>query len=164
MGRALGYPTRIAYGIQPFPKSSPSHCKLEAFLPPYGWVSFDVSETQKLCNLVRAEKSLAADERERLVKAAMRRLRSGFRDNTWFAQTRGSDYDLAPPAARRAAVVRTIYAEADGVALSEPDPASPVAPKLSWMTLHDYQADRPAPYPFSDWRTLDALPADEEQP
>jgi transglutaminase-like putative cysteine protease len=36
LGRALGYPTRVAYGINPFPKNSPSHCKLEAFLPPYG--------------------------------------------------------------------------------------------------------------------------------
>jgi transglutaminase-like putative cysteine protease len=35
-GRALGYPTRLTYGINTFPKNSPSHCKLEAFLPPYG--------------------------------------------------------------------------------------------------------------------------------
>ena len=48
MGRVLGYPTRVTYGINPFPKNSPSHCKLEVFLPPYGWVSFDVSETQNL--------------------------------------------------------------------------------------------------------------------
>ena len=45
MGRALGYPTRMTYGINPFPKNSPSHCKMEAFLPPYGWVAFDVSDT-----------------------------------------------------------------------------------------------------------------------
>ena len=30
MGRVLGYPTRVTYGINPFPKNSPSHCKLEA--------------------------------------------------------------------------------------------------------------------------------------
>src|SRR5207302_3894538 len=47
LGRSLGYPTRVTYGINPFPKNSPSHCKLEAFLPPYGWVSDDVSETQR---------------------------------------------------------------------------------------------------------------------
>ena len=29
----------MTYGINPFPKNSPSHCKLEAYLPPYGWVS-----------------------------------------------------------------------------------------------------------------------------
>ena len=28
MGRMLGYPTRVTYGINPFPKNSPSHCKL----------------------------------------------------------------------------------------------------------------------------------------
>ena len=33
-GRALGYPTRIAYGLHLMPKNSPSHCKLEAYLPP----------------------------------------------------------------------------------------------------------------------------------
>src|SRR5207244_2176316 len=36
-GRALGYPTRVTYGINTFAKNSPSHCKLEAYLPPYGW-------------------------------------------------------------------------------------------------------------------------------
>ena len=44
-GRSLGFPTRVVYGITPLPKNSPSHCKCEAYLPPYGWVSFDVSET-----------------------------------------------------------------------------------------------------------------------
>ena len=28
MGRAMGYPTRVTYGINTFPKNSPSHCKL----------------------------------------------------------------------------------------------------------------------------------------
>src|SRR5262249_44002468 len=28
-GRALGYPTRVTYGINAFPKNSPSHCKIE---------------------------------------------------------------------------------------------------------------------------------------
>jgi ATP-dependent helicase HrpA len=34
MGRTLGFPTRVTYGIALFPKNSPSHCKLEALLPP----------------------------------------------------------------------------------------------------------------------------------
>src|SRR5262249_54405995 len=51
-GRALGVPTRVTYGLHLFPKESPSHCKLEAFLLPYGWVSFDVSETQKLLHQI----------------------------------------------------------------------------------------------------------------
>src|SRR5262249_56305213 len=52
LGRSLGYPTRVTYGINAFPKNSPSHCKLEAYLPPYGWVSFDVSETKNLITAI----------------------------------------------------------------------------------------------------------------
>ena len=103
MGRALGYPTRVTYGINPFPKNSPSHCKLEAFLPPYGWVSFDVSETQRLVAQIRKDGKLAAADKERLAAAATDRLTRGFRDNTWFCLTRGTDYDLAPPASRQRA-------------------------------------------------------------
>jgi hypothetical protein len=154
VGRALGYPTRVTYGINPFPKNSPSHCKLEAFLPPYGWVSFDVSETQKLIELIKSDTALAVEKKTELSAAARARLLSGFRDNTWFLQTRGSDYELAPSAAKRAAVVRTIYAEADGTALSEPDPANKEQQQFSWMTVHKYVPDRSVAYPFADWQTL----------
>lgn len=155
MGRALGYPTRITYGIHPFPKNSPSHCKLEAFIPPYGWVSFDVSETQRLIERIRSDAGLDAAKKEKLIQRANERLFRGFRDNTWFVQTKGSDYDLAPPAARKVNVVRTIYAEADGIALPEPDPAARGKREFSWMTVHKYRPDKPAPYPFQDWRTLE---------
>ncbi len=114
LGRAMGNPTRVTYGINPFPKSSPSHCKLEAYLPPFGWVSFDVSETQKLIDAIKKDRSLADEKKSDLAGRGQQRLLSGFRDNTWFWQTRGTDYELSPPAAKRAAVVRTIYAEADG--------------------------------------------------
>jgi transglutaminase-like putative cysteine protease len=154
MGRALGHPTRITYGINPFPKNSPSHCKLEAFLPPYGWVSFDVSETQKLIHSIRQDATLTAHQKDRLAKAAADRLTSGFRDNTWFCVTRGSDYDLAPPAAKRVPVVRTAYVEADGVALPDPDPSDPAARAFSWMTIHKYTADREVVYPFADYSAL----------
>src|SRR5262249_25560590 len=60
VGRALGCPTRVTYGLHLFAKNSPSHCKLEAFLPPYGWVSFDVSEAQKLVAAVRRAGDLGA--------------------------------------------------------------------------------------------------------
>lgn len=93
-GRALGFPTRVTYGINAFPKNSPSHCKLEAFLPPYGWVSFDVSETQRLIDGIGKSADLSKAEKERLAAAATDRLRSGFRDNTWFLQTKGTDYEL----------------------------------------------------------------------
>jgi transglutaminase-like putative cysteine protease len=154
MGRMLGYPTRVTYGINPFPKNSPSHCKLEIFLPPYGWVSFDVSETQKLAAQIRKDATLSAAEQQMLVAAAARRLHRGFRDNTWFLQTRGTDYDLAPPASRRVAVVRTIYAEADGQPLPEPDPAAEGRREFSWMTIHDYVPDRQVSYPFKDVASL----------
>jgi len=154
LGRALGYPTRMTYGINPFPKQSPSHCKLEAFLPPYGWVSFDVSETQRLVEEIRKDAKLTEAEKAKLTAAANARLFRGFRDNTWFLQTRGSDYELVPPAAKRAAVVRTIYAEADGVALPEPDPTSKTKRELAWMTVHQYQADKKVDYPFKGWKSL----------
>jgi len=154
LGRALGYPTRVAYGINPFPKNSPSHCKLEAYLPPYGWVSFDLSDTQNMIRAINKDKKLRDKEKAELSRAAQERLEKGFRDNTWFLQTRGTDYELAPPAAKRVSVVRTIYAEADGVALPEPDPANPQKREFSWMTVHHYQANRKVTYPFKDYNSL----------
>jgi transglutaminase-like putative cysteine protease len=154
MGRALGYPTRVTYGINSFPKNSPSHCKLEAFLPPYGWVSFDVSETQNMLSAIGKDEKLDEQQRRRLLAAAKDRLLHGFRDNTWFLQTKGTDYQLEPPAAKRVAVVRTIYVEADGVALPEPDPANLQQRTFAWMTIHDYRPDRPVTYPFKDYKSL----------
>lgn len=154
IGRALGYPTRVTYGINTFPKNSPSHCKLEAFLPPYGWVSFDVSETQNLINRIKKDDQLTAKQKEQLIQAANEQLRHGFRDNTWFAQTKGTDYDLAPPASKRVPLVRTIYVEADGEALPDPDPADPTRRTFSWMTMHSYTPDKPVTYPFKDYKSL----------
>jgi transglutaminase-like putative cysteine protease len=154
MGRLMGQPTRVTYGLNAFPKNSPSHCKLEAFLPPYGWVSFDVSETQKQTQAIRSKKELSDAERDDLQSAARRRLLSGFRDNTWFLQTRGTDYDLVPKAAARAAVVRTIYAEADGKALADPDPANTEQTTYAWMTAHRFQADKTVKYPFTELGSL----------
>jgi hypothetical protein len=154
LGRALGVPTRVTYGINTFPKNSPSHCKLEAFLPPYGWVSFDVSETQRLIAEIHNAKELSTAQQTTLTQIAQTRLMRGFRDNTWFLQTRGTDYELAPPASKRVPVVRTAYIEADGVPLPEPDPADKAARQFSWMTVHEYRADRNVTYPFSDWNRL----------
>ena len=154
MGRLMQQPTRVTYGINTFPKASPSHCKLEAFLAPYGWVSFDVSETQKLTALIRANAQLTAADKDALVATAHARLTSGFRDNTWFKQTHGTDYDLVPPASKRVAVVRTIYAEADGVALPEPDPSNPGETKFAWMTAHKFDSTPPVQNPFTDVKSL----------
>lgn len=154
MGRVMSQPTRITYGIGTFPKASPSHCKLEAFLPPYGWVSFDVSETQKLAAAVKANAELSAAEKDQLTEAANRRLASGFRENTWFLQTQGTDYELAPKASQRVPVVRTIYAEADGKPLPDPDPANEKLSTFAWMTAHKFSSDVPAVNPFAKIETL----------
>lgn len=153
-GRALGYPTRVTYGINPFPKNSPSHCKLEAYLPPYGWVCFDVSETQRVVEYIAKDKSLDTGKKEMLIRLANDRLQSGFRDNTWLQQTRGTDYELVPPAKKRVPVVRTIYAEADGVPLPEPDPANAKQREFGWMTVHYYVPSRAVEYPFKGWKSL----------
>jgi transglutaminase-like putative cysteine protease len=162
MGRVLGVPTRVAYGINPFPKNSPSHCKLEAYLPPYGWVSFDVSETQKLVESISQDPEFDPERREELIAAARRRLLAGFRDNTWFHQTRGTDYELAPPAqSGRVPVVRTAVVEADGVRLPDPDPGDEAQRQFAWMCVADFQPDRPLVYPLKDWKTL--IPKTDEK-
>lgn len=157
MGQALGYPTRVAYGVNLFPKNSPSHCKLEAFLPPHGWVSFDVSETQKMVKEIDDDPQLDTAGKERLSRLARQRFQRGFRDNTWLLVTRGTDYELAPPASKPVPVVRTIYAEADGMPLPDPDPANPDKREFAWMTAHRFQADRNVPYPFKDRTTLEEM-------
>jgi transglutaminase-like putative cysteine protease len=154
LGRAMGFPTRVTYGINTFAKNSPSHCKLEAFLPPYGWVSFDVSETQKMMDAIELDAKLDAQQKQEFRNAANKRLASGFRDNTWFCQTRGTDYQLVPPAQKRVPVVRTAYIEVDGVALEDPDPANKNQRKFAWMTVHEYKANKSVAYPFKDVATL----------
>ena len=52
-------------------------------------------------------------------------------------------------------MVRTIYAEADGVALPEPDPANNLHNTYAWMTVHNFSPDRPVTYPFKDFKSLD---------
>lgn len=156
MGRSLGYPTRVTYGLALFPKNSPSHCKLEAYMPPYGWVSFDLSETQKLVKRIGEDDSLTDKEKMQLTAVARERMRTGFRDNSWLKMTQGVDYELAPPAKKKVRVVRTAYVEADGVALAEPDPASSDQQAYTWMTAHAYQSNKPSKSPFEDYRSLRA--------
>ena len=159
-GRALGYPTRVTYGMAMFPKASPSHCKLEAYLPGYGWVSYDISETQKLLKRIASDEALSDTQRQRFAEAARARLESGFRDNTWLLQTVGTDYQLAPPAAHSVNVVRTIYAEADGQPLPEPDPSDVTKHEFAWMTAQSVKTTKDVPYPFKRMETLEDWIAD----
>ncbi len=154
-GRALNYPTRVTYGINPEPKNSPSHCKMEAFLPPYGWVSFDVSETQQMIERIKKDEKLSSAEKDRLTKAANERLFNGFRDNTWYLQTRGTGYQLVPPAVAPVNVVRTAYIEADGQPLPDPDPANTTKREFAWMTVHKYTPDVQVKNPFKDVHSLE---------
>ena len=91
---------------------------------------------------------------EELVKAARERLARGFRDNTWFVQTKGTDYELVPPASKKVPLVRTIYAEADGVALPDPDPTNVKKREFGWMISHRYAPDKAVTYPFKDYKSL----------
>jgi hypothetical protein len=138
----------VTYGINLFQKSSPSHCKVEAFLPPYGWVSFDVSETQKLVSAIAADATLNELEKQRQRARALGRLYSGYRDNTWLLLSRGTDYPLAPSAGKATPLVRTAYIEADGEPLPDPDPGNKNERAFAWMTVTRFVPDRPAPYPF----------------
>jgi len=141
LAREIGYPSRVLYGLQMFDKGSPSHCKLEIFLPPYGWVRYDLSETQKLT-------LKQAGDSEQIKERTMR----GFSENTWLLVTRGVNYELAPPASRRVPVVRTIYAEADGIPLPEPDPSNADQQTFSWMTMHRVDEIGDTSRRFQDYR------------
>jgi transglutaminase-like putative cysteine protease len=135
LAREVGYPSRVLYGLQMFDKGSPSHCKLEVYLPKYGWVSFDLSETQKLAIKVAEDASLSARQREASIEAIKQRTMHGFRENTWLVVTRGVNYQLAPSASRPVSIIRTIYAEADGIPLPEPDPSNVDQRTFSSMTI-----------------------------
>ncbi|MBC8352281.1 MAG: transglutaminase domain-containing protein [Planctomycetes bacterium] len=156
MGRTLGFPTRVTYGLALFPKNSPSHCKLEAFLPPYGWVSFDLSETQKMIAAIGKNESLGETTKAKLATSARLRLTKGFRENSWLLVTKGTNYELVPKASQPVHVVRTIYAEADGEALPEPDPANKDKREFGWMTIHAYKSNKPVSKPFKDLTSLES--------
>lgn len=129
--REIGYPSRVLYGLQMFDKGSPSHCKLEVCIPPFGWVTYDLSETQKLALKISKDEKMLPAQRKDLVEFVRQRTLKGFRENTWLLVTRGENYPLAPPASKPVSIVRTIYAEADGVPLKE-GAATDVG---TWLTM-----------------------------
>jgi hypothetical protein len=75
---------------------------VEAFLPPYGRVSFDVSETQKMIEVIEKNATLDVTTKARLAAAARSRLLIGFRENSWLLVAKGTDYELASRASMRA--------------------------------------------------------------
>ena len=150
LARKVGYPSRVLYGLQMFDKGSPSHCKLEVYLPPYGWVPYDLSETQKLALKVAADETKTKQQQSSTARTIKDRTMKGFRENTWLKVTGGVNYRLAPPAANPTTIIRTIYAEADGIALPEPDPSNPKHSTFSWMTIHRVDEVGDASRGFSD--------------
>lgn len=153
VGRALGYATRVCYGIHLYPATSPSHCKLEVFLPHYGWVSYDISTTQAMIKDIAADKSLSALQRQALTSLAYRRLFAGFRDNQWLRVTRGTDYVL-PFGGPKVPLVRTAFIEADGEPLPDPDPDDKFNRQFAWMTVFGVTASKTTPNPFKDLACL----------
>lgn len=149
LARSVGIPARVTYGVNPLPKSSPSHCKNEMFFAGYGWVSFDVSETQQFVKKIQADPSMSAQEREKKVAMVMDRFYSGYRDNTWYQSSSGTNFDFVPKtAAGTPPLVRTAYIEADGVPLKDPDPGNPEEKEFAWMTVVKFSPDQAVTYPF----------------
>jgi hypothetical protein len=122
-------------------------------------LSYDVSETQRLVAKIAKRDDLSPADMAAYSSSARDRLHRGFRENSWLLLTRGTEYDLAPPASRPVRIVRTIYAEADGVPLAEPDPANGEQREFSWTTAHSDRSDVPFKKPFEDVMTL-TLPAE----
>lgn len=146
--RSIGIPARVTYGINPFKRRSPSHCKLEVFLPPYGWVPFDLSETDKLLDQI-AKSDLPAEVKAQRREAVLRWLFSGFRDNTWYRVTIGTDFPVVPSVAPNPPVIRTAYIVCDDKVLPDPDPANPNRMEFAWQVVWDAKADRAVEFPWA---------------
>jgi transglutaminase-like putative cysteine protease len=148
--RSVGIPARVTYGINPFKRRSPSHCKLEVFLPPYGWVPFDLSETDKVLEQL-AKSDLPAEVKAQRREAVLRWLFSGFRDNTWYRVTVGTDFPIVPPVAPNPPVIRTAYIVCDDKVLPDPDPANPNRMEFAWQLVWDAKPDKVVEFPWSLW-------------
>ncbi len=150
--RSIGIPARVTYGINPFKRRSPSHCKLEVFLPPYGWVPFDLSETDKVLEQL-AKSELPAEVKAQRREAILRWLFGGFRDNTWYRVSIGTDYPVVPPVAPNPPVIRTAYIVCDDKVLPDPDPANPNRMEFAWQLIWDCKSDQPVQSPWRLWMT-----------
>ncbi len=148
--RSLGFPARVTYGINPFKRRSPSHCKLEVFLPPYGWVPFDLSETDKVLETWEKAGMDPAEKASRRA-ALMQWLFSGFRDNTWYRTAVGTDFPLVPAVAPNPPLIRTFYIVCDDKVLPEPDPANPNKMEFAWQEVWEVKQDRETVHPWSLW-------------
>ncbi len=148
--RSLQIPARVTYGVNPHKRRSPSHCKLEVFLLPYGWVPFDLSETDKVLEQIAAS-PLPAAEKARKRAEILGWLFSGFRDNTWYRTAVGTDYPVVPPVAPNPPVIRTFYIVCDDKVLPDPDPANPNRMEFAWQLVWEVKQDRETVFPWTLW-------------
>jgi transglutaminase-like putative cysteine protease len=149
LARACNIPARVTYGINPLPKNSPTHCKAEFYFSGYGWVSFDVSETQRLTKKIEKDATLDAIAKREKIKNVRDRFEKGFRDNTWYKIADGTSYTLAPATkSETPALVRTAFIEADGKPLQDPDPGNSSLREFAWMTVANFKPNQPVEYPF----------------
>ncbi len=149
LARAINIPAKVTYGINPLPKNSPSHCKAEFYFAGYGWVSFDISETQQLVKKIEKDDQLDAVAKNNKIKSVMDRFEKGFRDDTWYKIADGTSYVLAPATKDETpALVRTAFIEADGKTLQDPNPGNATLREFAWMTVADFHPSRAVQYPF----------------
>lgn len=149
LARASNIPARVTYGINPIPKNSPTHCKVEFYFAGPGWVSFDISETQKMVKKLEKDATLDATAKSDKIKSVMDRLEKGFRDNTWYKVAHGTSYPLVPATrSGTPALVRTAFIEADGKPLQDPDPGNAELREFAWMTVTSFTPSQPVEYPF----------------
>ena len=149
LARACNIPARVTYGINPIPKNSPTHCKAEFYFAGYGWVSFDISETQKVVKKIEKDATLDDAAKGEKIKDVMDRFEKGFRDNTWYKVANGTSYPLVPATkSGTPALVRTAVIEADGKPLQDPDPGNANLREFAWMTVTNFNPSTPVEYPF----------------
>ncbi len=145
--RSLQIPSRLTYGFKLMSRRSPSHCMLEVYLPPYGWVPFDLAETDKV--LTKLEESpLPAGEKERIRTAILSRFLSGWRPNVWIRHSIGTDIPIQPAVISNPPVIRTAYLAYDDRVVPDPDPANPNALTLGWQLVWNVHPDRTVMNPW----------------
>ncbi len=149
LARACNIPARVTYGINPIPKNSPTHCKAEFYFAGYGWVSFDISETQKVVKKIEQDTTLDDAAKGEKIKGVMERFEKGFRDNTWYKVANGTSYPLVPATkSGTPPLVRTAVIEADGKPLQDPDPGNANLREFAWMTVANFNPSTPVESPF----------------
>ncbi|MDQ3315053.1 MAG: methyltransferase domain-containing protein [Verrucomicrobiota bacterium] len=122
---------------------------VEFYFADYGWVSFDISETQKVVKKIEQNTTLDDAAKGEKIKGVMERFEKGFRDNTWYKVANGTSYPLVPATkSGTPPLVRTAVIEADGKPLQDPDPGNANLREFAWMTVANFNPSTPVESPF----------------